>query len=281
MITLDSFSFDTLFPLWQEQLISTGVLSLASVDFVCPDGMILLFLGLVYVLRELPYIVLYVPNVDVRSYLARVGFFNALPQRVTVEPRLTRKELSKSIRFNANCASLLELTIVESINDLPKLLDKIVDAAERFLHYSNELACDVGVLVSEIWQNAIEHGQGNYAAGVMQVYGEGPRRRLELAIGDDGVGIAYSLNQNKKYKNINNDQDAIEKAVLPKVSGLLDSTRGNGLTKVVEKTTEQNGILNIRSGSAKFRFQGERNARFNHHVPNLPGTQVVVSLAAA
>lgn len=281
MVTLDSYSFDTLFPLWQAQLISTGVLSLAAVDFVRPDGMILLLLGLVYVLHELPYIILEIPNIDMRAYLARAGFFNALPSNVIVEPSLTRDELCKADRYNGNCASLLELTIVESVNELPKLLDRIVEAAECLLHYPSDLACDVGILVSEVWQNAIEHGKGKYTAGVMQVYGRGKHRRLVLAIGDNGIGIASSLIGNEKFKHIDNDLDAIETAIMPKVSGLLDTTRGNGLARVVEKTTKQNGILNIRSGSARLRRQGERNAHWNHHLPKLPGTQIVVSLAAA
>ena len=282
MATLHSYSFDTLFPLWYDQLITTGVLSLASIDFVRPDGMVLLFLGLVYVLQELPYIRLQVPIGHVRSYLARAGFFDALPSAVRVEPRLTNDELCKSSRFNGNCSSLLELTLAKTETELQTLLDRIVDAAERLLSYPSTAACDIGILVSEIWQNSIQHGDARYSPGVMQVYGEGPNRRLELAVGDDGIGIAKSLSENEKYKNLIDDCDAINTAVMPKVSRLVnDATRGNGLTRVVRQTAERNGIVCIRSGSARSRYQGEKNASWNNHVPHLPGTQVVVSLLAA
>lgn len=282
MATLDSSTFDTLFPLWQADLLATGVLNLASIDFVRPDGMILLVLGVIHLLRDLPYIVIRIPiEHHVRSYLARAGFFAALPDEVIVTPELTRNETFKPIRFNGNCASLLELSLAKTSEELPALIDKIVDATEHLLKYSNQAACDIGILVSEVWQNATQHSSGSISAGVMQVYGDGTQRRLVLAIGDDGIGIANSLRENEQYKNIINDSDAIKMAVKPKVSRLTDETRGNGLHRVVNRTTRNDGVVCIRSGTARYRYQGERHAHWNHHVPHLPGTQVVISLAAA
>ena len=282
MTTLDSSSFDTLFPLWQSELVQTGILSLASIDFVRPDGMILLFLGIIHLLRDLPYIVLHTPfEHRVRSYRARAGFFNALPREVIVTPELTRSEEFKSIRYNGNCTSLLELSIANTSAELPVLINKIVDAAEQLLQYTNEAACDIGILVSEIWQNATQHGNGSLSVGVMQVYGDRRQSRLVLAIGDDGIGIANSLRQNQKYREVADDCVAIETAVKPKVSCLSDGTRGNGLTRVIKRTTSNDGAVFIRSGAGRFRFQGERHVHWAHHVPELPGTQVVISLAAA
>jgi len=285
MATLDSNSFDTFFPQWQKQLMYTGALSLATVSFVRPDGLLLLFLGLIFLLQEWPYFRLRVPaNSDVRSYLVRAGFFSALPEDVIVEPRLSDDELFRAARFNGSAASLLELSIAKTSQDVEHLANKVVDATQQFLGCANNVACDFGILVSEIWQNAIHHGKGNYSAGVMQVYRRDSNYELQLAIGDDGVGIATSLRDNTKYHDITNDQDAIETAVMPGVSSiseLLDSTRGYGLARVIKKMKEESGILNIRSGSAKYRYLGERNAHVNHRVPDLPGTQVVVSLAAA
>ena len=251
MNALSTYTFDTLFPPWETTLLLTQCLDLGSLDFVTPGGMLLLLFGLVHTLRSLPSILLSVPIGGVRSYLARAGFFNALPAAVGVLPQLAPDERAMPILHGGNSASLLELTAIDSLDTLDNLLDKIIDTTEHQLGYTKKVALDLGVVVSELGRNALEHAGQCRAAGLMQLYGQGMQRRLELAIGDNGIGVAQSLICSGRYDLIGGDREAIETAIKPNVSCLSDITRGSGLDCVVTKTNQYGGRLDIRSGSAK------------------------------
>lgn len=105
-----------------------------------------------------------------------------------------------------------------------------------------------------------------------------PKRWLEVAVSDAGAGIAATLRRNPKNSKSLADADAIRLAMGLGVSGHDDPTRGTGLFHLLRMTQELEGKLQIRSGSAKWRFQPDRKQGWQFNVPPMPGVQVVLVL---
>ena len=279
MIQLNPISFDTLFPQWVSALESTHILDLSGLGFVVPGGLLFLFFGLLEALRKLPYARLIIPRLHkLRGYLARIGFFHQLPVSVCVEPALESYEREIPLVYHGNSISVFELTRIDTRQTLRGLIGKVSDTSQEYLGYDEEKAHDLETFISELGDNALRHADAKHVYSLMQGYGQGSDRRLELGIGDDGMGVAQSLSQAHDYNFVGQDAEALTVAVKPRVSCLIDSDpfRGNGLADVVTKTYDNSGTLNIRSGSARYRHRGE--ARWIFDVPRLRGTQVVISL---
>ena len=87
--------------------------------------------------------------------------------------------------------------------------------------------------LSELCNNALEHGanpNGSYV--VAQRFAE-PRRRVVIAVSDLGIGIPEHLRQ--RHPEWHDDNFAIGQAMLPGVSGTGDRYRGHGLPSTIDE----------------------------------------------
>ncbi len=133
-------------------------------------------------------------------------------------------------------------------------------------------------LVGALWElgtNVNEHAQSSGFA-VAQVYNKAGRsKRVDLVIGDAGVGIRRSFLDRGSHEPTD-DIRAIDLALKYLVSSVDDEGRGQGLTTTVEEALACKGKAVIRTGSGCVvrRPRGRRAL----DVPFLHGTTVLVSI---
>ena len=123
----------------------------------------------------------------------------------------------------------------------------------------------VVAVVGELGNNVFDHNLGNWPtdiSGCFIVAQNYPKdRRLELVIGDPGIGFLGSLKT--AYPVLNDDLSAIKMGLSGK-TGWVDTKRGNGLI-FVQNTTQArfSGNIVIHSGSGlvaveKDRIEGQK-----------------------
>lgn len=129
---------------------------------------------------------------------------------------------------------------------------------ERMFHsfgLDDDLVKRATVLIGELGNNAFDHNLGNWPTNVSGVFiaaqNYSKLRRVEVAVGDPGVGFRVSLHN--AFPDISNDVEAIKKG-LAGFTGRVGEKRGNGL-KVIQHWTVDNfsGTLTIRSGNGLVR----------------------------
>ena len=112
----------------------------------------------------------------------------------------------------------------------------------------------------------------------MQVYGKGAGQFLQIGVADCGVGLRQSLATNPKYAALRSDEDAIRASVELGTSSYTDPIHGTGLYHLLEIAHEYEGSVQIRSGTAKARYRGDKGRGWLFTVAYVPGVHVEFSL---
>jgi hypothetical protein len=102
--------------------------------------------------------------------------------------------------------------------------------------------------VREIIENAFEHGKTDHC--YMCAYSVPSKRLVRLCILDTGIGIPNSIRSSKKYNNLKDDIQAVEKASEYGVSSKSEE-RGIGLYLLRDVAEKNEAVLSILSGKAK------------------------------
>jgi len=220
-----------------------------------------------------------IPDYSVRSYLMRAGFQAALEGVATIEPAAYWDPYQLHRGSNP---MLIEVTRIDDCSDLPEILDQIVDVLIGTLSYQKYDAFDVATAVSEVSQNIFDHNSTRRPYGflAMQVYGASGGQFLEIGIADCADGLAASLSRNPKNGTIRSDVDAILRAVKIGTSEYDEPTRGSGLYHLLEIAYRHQGRVQIRSGSGKVRYRGDKRQGWSFNVGRLPGVQVALMLGS-
>jgi anti-sigma regulatory factor (Ser/Thr protein kinase) len=184
-----------------------------------------------YALRQAGhYPVLRADDAAVREYWWRCGFLAVVHPVATVEPPLV---IAPGADQEARASPLLfNVTRIATSAALPTLLDRMLGILRQRLHYRPDDACDVATAVSELCQNTFDHNAHAGAFLAMQVAGGADPRRLEIAIADDGAGLAATLRRKPHHAPLASDLEAIQLAVQRGTSAYDDPTRGTGLGSV-------------------------------------------------
>jgi hypothetical protein len=109
--------------------------------------------------------------------------------------------------------------------------------------------CDV--VFSELAINVVEHANSNGGFVLAQQYDYRDGSKLEIAVGDCGIGILGSLNQNKKIRGqFNSDRQAITRVLQGGFSRHNNRYRGYGLHNMKEELIgAPDRSLTLRSGT--------------------------------
>lgn len=140
-------------------------------------------------------------------------------------------------------------------------------------------------VLSELIDNAGTHGNspaGTFVCAQCYDGGCGLPAGLWLGVADAGRGIPEHLRLNPRYAEVDRDEELIQLARRPWVTGTRDR-RGWGLVAVFEGAAgTTDGDILIRSGggegSFRVRPEGRPFARYGPRTPRLPGTWVNVRL---
>lgn len=251
---------------------------LSHVHLVTPGALVAIAAACHHLAQARRRPTLVVPDPSVRSYLLRAGLAQAVPS-VVLEPPMLEFELDWPGFRSGGSRTLLPLSLVRSIAEICPLLNQVVETLCRELSFAANDACDIALAVSELLQNARDHGDGCGAFIAMQVYSRGGSDAfLELGVADHGPGLLQTLRQNIRHGHLRQDADAILLATKLGVSRLEDATRGTGLHHLLRLSEKHRARLQIRSGRAAARFRMDIPRTYTLKVPWMPGTQVALSV---
>lgn len=252
--TLDEKGFESLVSGWASADRSHLLLDARHVRWVSPYGVLgLLAVGAAWRSRSGEPALLQAPESrEVSSYLARIGFYDLAREVFDFSERVRRRTSSES-------DSLLEITSVESHQDVHDVVDRVKDRAAvilgKRLGYPPPAVLHFSVILSEVCQNIVEHAGSDGWVSAQVYYWKQRLGRLVAAIAvmDVGMGFRGSLAREhaQQYGDRWSDETALEAAFLHGVSRYRDPGRGQGLQGIRKQVSRWNGLFTIRSGSAQ------------------------------
>ncbi len=201
---------------------------------------------------ETPQIALPPARAEVTGYLERMRFPEAASKIFG---------LSGGRRRPPPAASdvLLEITPVTRLEDVHLVVERVRRRAgailTRTLGYSPMAVVQFAVVLSEICQNIIEHAEGpGWVAAQCYAWTRRLGRRVGIiAVSDVGRGFRASIESahQSRYGRAWSDAAALEATVREGLSRFPDEGRGQGLRHIRKQTDRWNGLVAIRSGTAR------------------------------
>ncbi len=272
---------DDTFELFLDEMLSGRTIDLRDVSFIDPFGMVgILEAGRFAQSGDMNKNLILPDSEDVLRYLERMDFFKYAGRCFSIEPG--KADLPGKFPRSSQSDVLLEITLIERSDDIHYIVGKVKSRAhailERHLHYSERAVNGFIVALSEVCQNIIEHsGNTGFVAIQKYYFRKITRNVVKIAVMDSGIGFKQSLS---KRIEIENDLDAIDKALFHAVSRHADKGRGHGLAAVRRFVREFNGKLSIRSGRARLSIipQWSWGRRKESALAYLPGAQINIML---
>jgi hypothetical protein len=253
-----------------EDLPNATVIDLSGATFVDSYGMVVVACAALAATERAERLEVRGPsNLNAARYLARMELPEFLAQQCGVEDH----GLPNVQHWELEAATLCELRRFESgtlVGDLEEILLIRLDGV------AGDVVAEIVGALYEISDNLSFHAQTDSGIVAAQVYDRGsPQARVDLAIGDVGIGIARSLEGGDHDPST--DLEAITLALTEFVSGTGDPTRGLGLPSVVENVRSVGGTTTIRTGRG-IRVLHPRAEATDRVGARIPGTVVSVSI---
>ena len=222
--------------------------------WVDPNGMvILLAAGAVARERsgELPRLELATVG-EVRSYLGRMGFFEAATEVFDTDAPSPRRSAGRS-------DVLLEITPITTNSDVHEVVDRVQKRAgvilSKTLGYPPTSVVPFSVILSEVCQNVIEHAEGpGWVAAQSYNWSKRLGRQVVIiSVADLGRGFRGSLadEHSARFSDRWGDATALEAAFIHGLTRFPDSGRGQGIQQIRKQVRRWDGLISIRSGTAR------------------------------
>ena len=189
---------------------------------------------------------------DVKSYLGRMGFFQAAEgifQAGTAFPR----------RSSGPSDVLLEITPITTNSDVHDVVDRVQKRAGAILPntlgYPLTSVVQFSVILSEVCQNILEHADapGWVAAQSYNWSKRLGRHVVIISVADLGRGFRGSLSDqhSARFGDRWGDATALEAAFIHGLTRFPDSGRGQGIQQIRKQVRRWDGLISIRSGTAR------------------------------
>ena len=210
---------------------------------------------------------------NVRAYLARQELFKIIGEWYQIDGGLRELE-SRQWPGNPRVAPI---TTIKSEGAVTQVVDRLrgLLVTPEF-GVSKRIADDVWRVLSETLQNIPQHAsldpnEPETGFASLQLYSN----RLDLAIGDAGIGIRCSLSQNILYRQCSDAQSHLE--VLKRgATKTAKAGRGNGLQRTAGIIGALGGILRLQSGDCVTEFSSGKYRQRACTV--FHGTQILVRI---
>lgn len=283
--TVDEKGFESLVSGWASADSSHLLLDARHVRWVSPYGMLgLLAVGAAWRTRSGEPALLQAPESrEVSSYLARIGFYDAAREVFDFSERVRRRTSSES-------DSLLEITAVESHQDVHDVVDRVKDRAAvilgKRLGYPPPAVLHFSVILSEVCQNIVEHAdaEGWVAAQTYNWSRRLGRNVVVISVVDVGRGFRGSLapEHASRFGDRWGDATALEAAFIHGITRFPDSGRGQGIQQIRKQVRRWDGMISIRSGTARIADVPEwfDLPPLEEGLPPLDGAQISIVLPA-
>ena len=281
--TLDERGFETLVGGWNDSQGAKLLLDARHMHWVSPYGILgLLAVGEASHERSGERPLLQPPESrDVTSYLSRIGFYEVAHEIFEFQERVKKRAAGES-------DALLEITPIESHQDVHDVIDKVRDRAATILGkrlgYPPPAVLHFSVILSEVCQNIVEHAgaDGWVAAQAYNWKQRLGRQVVVISVMDVGMGFRGSLAREhaQQYGDRWSDETALEAAFLHGVSRYRDPGRGQGLQGIRKQVTRWDGLFAIRSGTAQIAEVPEWADKkpITGNIPDFPGAQIQIVL---
>ena len=214
---------------------------------------------------------------SVASYWARMGFFGFAEEFFEIHGKPPRSAARES-------DVLLEITPVREVDDVHEVVRKIQERSAAILSHELGLEAQASIgfamALSEACQNIVEHA-GTHGWVSAQSYNW--RKRLGrkvvlIAVSDAGIGFRRSLETSQAHLHGDrwNDARALEAALMQAVSRFRDAGRGQGLQGIRRYLSRWDGMLGVRSGTARINLIPEWTEDFPlvDNLAKFPGSQI-------
>jgi hypothetical protein len=251
--------------------------------WVGPNGMVnLLAAGSVARDRagELPHLELADVG-DVKSYLDRMGFFQAASGVFDAGTKPDK-------RVAGDSDVLLEITPVTTNSDVHDVVDRVQRRAGAILSntlgYPLTSVVQFSVILSEVCQNIIEHAEasGWVAAQSYNWSKRLGRQVVVISVSDLGRGFRGSLSDehSARFADRWGDATALEAAFIHGLTRFPDSGRGQGIQQIRKQVRRWDGMISIRSGTARIADVPEwyDSPPLEEGLADFPGTQINIIL---
>ena len=279
----EPYDFEYVIELQEKILAGADELDLSRITFIEPYSMLsLLLIGRNYLRKKGTRLKLTGIPINIHQYLHRMDFFKT--GVFDVPARLDEKLLLKRSSFSNRVLEITEIPNKEreSVRVIGTIIGVFRKRAEHILKYwlSDRIVDYYVTVISEICQNIYEHSlDSGYLA--MQTYSVGKENFVRLAIGDSGIGILKSFENNA----IAYDSPAhlMELAITTPISSKREF--GYGLCQVTAIVEKLKGTIYLRSGNASVSTMYQRKASgssllfLKNDLSNFDGTQILISLA--
>ncbi|MDA8240525.1 MAG: ATP-binding protein [Nitrospiraceae bacterium] len=264
-----------------EIFLGSSVIDLRKMKFIDPFGMIaILELGEFLKAEAVQAKNLRLPeSEEVLKYLERMDFFKFAGRYFILDPAIKPVKI-KYLRSSESDV-LLEITPIEKSDDIHFIVGRVKDRAQwilqRHLHYDERAINGFIVALSEVCQNIVEHSEYRGFVGIQKYHWKIMEKNIvKIAVMDIGMGFRKSLSERFPFSS---DIEAIDMALLKGVSRHADEGRGHGLVAVRKFIEECDGMLTLRSGTAKRYLNamfGRRKKRSD--LTFFPGAQISIIL---
>ena len=189
---------------------------------------------------------------DVKSYLGRMGFFQAAKDIFAAGTSFPRRPSGPS-------DVLLEITPITQNSDVHDVVERIQEAAGAILSntlgYPQTSVVQFSVILSEVCQNILEHAEapGWVAAQSYNWSKRLGRHVVIISVADLGRGFRGSLSDehSARFADRWGDVTALEAAFIHGLTRFPDSGRGQGIQQIRKQVRRWDGLISIRSGTAR------------------------------
>lgn len=248
-----------------------------------PNGMLLLLAAGQTVARKGSRPRISLPDApDIVGYLDRMGFYQAAAGIFDFAGRRGR-------RHRAASDVLLEITRVATNADVHDVVDRVQSRAgailSKTLGYPVSSVVQFCVVLSEVCQNIIEHAEepGWVAAQTYNWKQRLGRQVAVIAVSDLGRGFRASLHDEHamRFGDRWGDATALEAAFLLGLTRFPDTGRGQGIQQIRKQVGRWNGMLSIRSGTARIADNPDWSRRppLEEGLTPFPGAQINIILS--
>ena len=275
---LNSITFTEIVRIQRLLEISEPVLDLSNFSFISPGGLVPLTALCFDLSNKGRTLKIKVANPNLRSYFVKSGFLDVVCEIVRFDPQILPTRLVEYDDWKGLNTKLIELTKIENHNNLDPILKRTINTLRGEMKYPKNDAFNLGIALSEMCQNTIDHNMEACGFFSLQLFNSGGGSFMEIGISDCGVGLAQTLRENPNTPAFKDDFEAIKLATMLGLSQYDDPTRGTGfyhLIKIVEKYL---GSIRITSGSATFYYRADKNQTHSFNSLPMPGVTVVLSL---
>jgi hypothetical protein len=220
---------------------------------------------------------------EVPGYLQRMGFGAAALD-------VFEGEWSLPARGSGASDVLLEVTPITQNRDVHHVVEYVQDRAgailSRTLQYPPTAVVQFSVILSEVCQNILEHAD---APGWVSAQSYLWKRRLGrpvliIAVGDVGKGFRESLTaeHSGRFGDRWGDATALEAAFIHGLTRFPDQGRGQGIQQIRKQVRRWDGVIAIRSGTARIADvpEWEDFPPMEEGLAPLPGAQITIILPA-